>query len=972
MNENFYKEILSSSPLGYAYHKIICDQDGKPIDYQFIEVNLAFEIITGLKSFEVVGKRISELKPKNVESEFDWVQLYGDIAINGGEKQFEQYSAALNKFFRVNVYSPEKYYFISHFTDISREMKEMDEKTTILNTFNDIVFEVDKEYRFTNIIISDDKKLFMPREKIIGFTIMSIFPKNLSDLVISSFEKAQISGEKESITYKSILLDDEKWYKAEIIYKKIYNEEKYIVCIIDITESKKSEEELRVLTDEYEKVFNGTQDSMFLVKVEDNNTFRYIRNNNAHQKSTGITFEEIKDKTPQELVGESVGDIIASNYKRCIEAGSTINYEEKLYLANGQHIWATSLTPVFHEERVKYIVGSSLDITGKKRAEEELKKNLERLANIIEGTNVGTWEWNIQTGETVFNDQWAEMIGYKLDELLPVCIETWRKFTHPDDLRKAEDQLKRVFTNQLDYYDIELRMKNKDGSWIWMQDRGKVTSWDSEGKPLIMNGTHTDITRRKLMEEAIFIEKERLRTTLLSIGDAVISTDKQGNVLLLNRIAEQYTGWSQEEAFGRPLGEVFNIINSITRLKCENPVCKVLDTGNIIGLDNHTILTSKDNIVRSIEDSAAPIIGEDNEINGVVLVFRDITEKKERQEKIEYLSFHDQLTGLYNRRFYEEELKRLDNERNLPITLVMIDINGLKLTNDAFGHIAGDRVLKKVAEVMKEESRSDDIIARIGGDEFVILLPKTNFEMGKLIVTRLHEQIIKEKIDSINLSISYGWETKQDITEEMSTIFRKAENNMYRRKLSESNSMRHKTIDVILKVLYEKSEREERHSRRVSHLCAAIGVALDLSHEDINELRTTGLMHDIGKINIDDKILNKSAPLSDFEWQEIKRHPEIGYRILSSVNDYATLAEYVLAHHERWDGKGYPKGLKGREIPIEARIIAVADAYDAMRSDRPYRSALTEEAAIQEIKKNSGTQFDPEVVKVFIGKIFRE
>ncbi len=184
--------------------------------------------------------------------------------------------------------------------------------------------------------------------------------------------------------------------------------------------------------------------------------------------------------------------------------------------------------------------------------------------------------------------------------------------------------------------------------------------------------------------------------------------------------------------------------------------------------------------------------------------------------------------------------------------------------------------------------------------------------------------------------------------------------------------MRYKTIEVIIKTLYEKNEREEEHSIRVGELCAQMALALDLNTININELRTVGLMHDIGKIAIDDKILDKAGPLSGSEWLEIKRHPEIGYRILSSLNEYASIAKYVLAHHERWDGKGYPKGLKGEDIPWQSRIIAVADAYDAMTSHRPYRKALSKETAISIIKRNAGTYFDPKIAKILVEKVLEE
>ena len=272
----------------------------------------------------------------------------------------------------------------------------------------------------------------------------------------------------------------------------------------------------------------------------------------------------------------------------------------------------------------------------------------------------------------------------------------------------------------------------------------------------------------------------------------------------------------------------------------------------------------------------------------------DITKRKQSEDAILYLSYHDQLTGLYNRRFYEEELKRLDTERNFPISLVMADVNGLKLTNDAFGHMAGDKLLQDVATILKHECRSDEIAARIGGDEFMLLLPRTGEAEAEAIVQRIQKEIGRKKNDSMILSVSFGWATKEDVTTDIAAVYIQAEDQMYRHKLSESTSMKRETLKLITKSLYEKNRTEKLHCERVSELCKNIGRALQLSPEDISELGLFGVVHDIGKIGIAEKILSKTGNLETAEWIEIQRHPEIGYQILRSVNEFSHLADFVL------------------------------------------------------------------------------
>lgn len=421
----------------------------------------------------------------------------------------------------------------------------------------------------------------------------------------------------------------------------------------------------------------------------------------------------------------------------------------------------------------------------------------------------------------------------------------------------------------------------------------------------------------------------------------------------------------KEDFLGKNIYELFpHYIADIAKIKIQS----ALENGRTESLEYQLDMP---NGIESYELRIARI--NDNE---VIAIARNVTEEKELEGKLINLSYHDQLTGLYNRRFFEEELRRLDVPRNLPLTIVMADVNGLKLINDSFGHKAGDELLKDIANIMRKGCREDDIISRISGDEFVIILPQTNEKEAESVIRRLRrlsadEKYSNQKLSHMELSVSFGLGTKHTIDTNISEVLKRAEDNMYAHKLFEGPSMRSKTIETIMTALYEKNKREEQHSKRVAMISKELASVLGMNEEKLKEIENIGLLHDIGKIAINEAILDKPGYLSDEEWEDMKKHPEIGYRILSTVNEMSQIAEYVLYHHERYDGLGYPKGLKGEEIPLISRIITIADAYDAMASDRAYRKALPDDEIVKEFIRNAGTQFDPQLARIFVENILK-
>lgn len=349
-----------------------------------------------------------------------------------------------------------------------------------------------------------------------------------------------------------------------------------------------------------------------------------------------------------------------------------------------------------------------------------------------------------------------------------------------------------------------------------------------------------------------------------------------------------------------------------------------------------------------------------------IVFVSDITERKQREQSILYRSYHDGLTDIYNRNYFDEMVRKLDSEENLPLSIIIGDVNGLKLVNYAFGHEEGDKILIEIASILKSTCRRDDFIARWGGDEFAIILPQTDKKAAEEVCSRIKKACSEKIVGMINLSISMGIGTKVHHDQSIKLVLKKAEDLMYKRKLTEGKKIRNSIILSLERVLEEKGIETVEHSKRMRKMALLVGEALDLPANKLNELHLLSALHDVGKISTPEEIFNKPGELTTEEWETIRKHSEVGYRIANTTPELAAIAEAILSHHERWDGRGYPQGLKGEEIPLIARIVTILKAYDVMTNGRPYKESLNHHDAIDELKRCAGTQFDAGLVELFI------
>jgi diguanylate cyclase (GGDEF)-like protein/PAS domain S-box-containing protein/putative nucleotidyltransferase with HDIG domain len=516
--------------------------------------------------------------------------------------------------------------------------------------------------------------------------------------------------------------------------------------------------------------------------------------------------------------------------------------------------------------------------------------------------------------------------------------------------------------------DSEFETRKLDGTPVWLTGDYHCL-YNSSNEIVGLFGMQLDISDRRLNEMELERSERRYRLIAEHASDVIwVFLFEERCFTYISPSVEQFIGYTPDEIMENPPAfsihpdDVERTKRTLKRMVAEyaaNPTAQNKWAFQVRHVNTNGSIIWSDVSVNFRHTTSGRI--------EAIGVSRDMTERRRNEQRILHLSYRDQLTGLYNRRYFEEQQKHLYRTKgNFPLSIIVCDVNGLKLTNDVFGHGVGDRLLIACAKALETHKDTPDILARIGGDEFVVLLPHTTNEEALEKAQRIQEEIAHKRVDKTLLSVSFGCATTEEPSVSFENLFKEAEDEMYRRKLTESAGYKQNVLMILIDSLYDKGLYEREHSQRVSELCYHLARRMHFSGAEAEELRLAGLLHDIGKIGIPTDLLNRKGPLSAKEWEQMQRHPEMGYQILRSVQNFGRVADWILVHHERPDGKGYPRGVEDEKIPLQAKIIAVANAFDSMTSSSGYReNPLGFTEALDELDRCLGTQFDKDVVEVF-------
>ncbi len=829
-----YQSYVMQMAAGFSYQKVVFSSDGEPVDFIFQEVNSAFEMMTGLKHEDLVGKKVTEVLPGVADPFYDCLGYYRKSARSDREIRMERYYQSLNRTYAITIHSSEFGYFSALFQDITQWRGDGTDYKKFIEHSMDVVARFDRSlncmYTNTNL----------PYE---GKRSVEIIFGNLSGLTVHKDVQA-------------------KWEDA---------------------------------------------------------------------------FNTVLRRKKEETV------------------------EMEVDTAGGQRYFDCRLIPEFSSEgSVESILCINRDNTAQYSAREDMINTMGRLKeieNIINASTVVVYLWLADTRWTMeYVSENIRQFGYARDDFIGGTV-SFLDLIHPEDLERIRMEMETYRQEDVYEYDQEYRIRTADGeerlvktkTWVRRNHKGDATHYQ---------GMITDVTNIIQMPQYLIDSERKYREILDDNRDITFVLNKKGAFMTINREGAELLGRTVEELAGSPL---VDLMPEEKREEGRQWIQEVI-SGVHNDKDCLVQLVDRKGDTRRLQIRCREVMESGG--LGIAMTGREIAENAS-SDRIRKLSRHDKLTGLYNRAFFEEELERIQSLGELPIAVIVGDVDGLKLTNDAFGHKEGDQLLKRMADILKTCTQGVEGIFRLGGDEFAVILPQMDEQEAEGICSEIRELCRQQTDLPVQPSISLGAASWTDPVRILGEVLHDAEVRMRQNKQNDKRDVRNAIITSLQKTLEERTFETRKHTERMQYLAEKLGRRLKLQEEDMENLKLLCLLHDIGKIGIPDNLLMKSGRLTADEWEIMKQHPVVGYNIAMASSDLKPIARDILAHHENFDGTGYPNHLSGEEIPLIARILSVVDAYDAMTNDRSFHRAMPKITAIIEIDRCTGTQFDPLVVDAF-------
>lgn len=638
--------------------------------------------------------------------------------------------------------------------------------------------------------------------------------------------------------------------------------------------------------------------------------------------------------------------------------------------AIGKRVYKVTRFPVEMKNQKTGVGGYFHDITEAKKNQKAMDAERNRAQMYLDIAGIIFLVLDREGKVTLINDTGCKLTGLKKEEILG---KSWvEHFVLDSDRKNLECMLKKIVdgkgsSDDLKYYENHIVTAGGEQLAIaW----NNVALHDDMGRISGILSSGIDITERKIASKALS-ESERSKSVLLSHIPGIAFRccyDQRWTMQFLSDGCYALTGYKPEALINNKELSYSDIICEEYQETAWKEISLALESKKSFNHEYEIVTATGER--KWVMELGQCLYSENGEVEALEGLIIDISEAKQNFVQIQYMNEHDSLTKLYNRKYFEDAKARLDHEGNYPLCIMIADINGMRLINHTFGNDRGNWLICQTANIIQSCCRNGDILARTGGDEFSIILPKADLDEADRI--RLMIQDAVEELNSsmqdeaFLISLSVGFGIKRTETTSIDEVEMEAETYLARRKLLEEKSHHSATLNSIMATLYARSNETEEHAQRLARICKLIGESMGLEQSHIDDLQLFSMLHDIGKVGVPDHVLNKPGKLTEKEWGVMEKHSEIGYKIAMTSPEFAMVAEYILSHHERWDGRGYPRGLCGEEIPLLSRILSVADAYDAMTEDRVYRKALAKEVALKEIRENAGTQFDPQVVQVFI------